>query len=139
MQIFSSQQVFLKAKSPGNQKKQHLSRPISTRNSVFFFRTWVNCMLTFERETFTVDTDLLKKRSPLHQKRFLSFFKTFTRLWKPRLLWRGKMQFLLEVFQNVIFQDKHFLRFPLRNAFKIFGSKTGTTLTSSSKIPHQKS
>ena len=66
MQIFSSQQLFFESKVPRESKKQHLSRPISTRNSVFFFRTWVNCMLTFERETFTVDTDLLKKSSPLH-------------------------------------------------------------------------
>ena len=51
---------FFEGKVPRESEKQLLSRPISTRNCAFFFRTWVNCMLTFERETFTIDTDFFK-------------------------------------------------------------------------------
>ena len=66
---------FFECKVPRELEKQLLSRPISTRNSVFFFRTWVNCMLTFERETFTIDTDLFKKDHLFTTNSFFPFLK----------------------------------------------------------------
>ena len=66
---------FFECKVPRELEKQLLSRLISTRNSVFFFRTWVNCMLTFERETFTGDTDLFKKDHLFTTNSFFPFLK----------------------------------------------------------------
>ena len=54
MQIFSSQQLFW-MQSPQGIRKTTFVPTHQYAKFCLFFRTWVNCMLTFERETFTVD------------------------------------------------------------------------------------
>ena len=74
MQIFSSQQLFW-MQSPQGIRKATFVLTHQYAKFYLFFRTWVNCTLTFEWETFTVDTDFFKKDHLFTTNGFFPFLK----------------------------------------------------------------
>ena len=73
-QIFSWQQRFW-MQSPQGIRKTTFVPTHQYAKFCLFFRTWVNCMQSFERKTFTVDTDYFKKEHLFSSNRSFPFLK----------------------------------------------------------------